>query len=136
MYYELALKIIKTNDKGVDKEIKEKYFVDGCELFAEAELKGIQLYNNECEVVSIKQSKVREFINERNDEKDEIIYIAVIEDTFINENSGDVKKIKSEVGLFADDMKNASRITHEYMKQGLNDMELVRIYKTNFLEII
>ena len=136
MFYELALKIIKTNDKGVDKEIKEKYFVDGCELFAEAELKGIQLYNNEGEVVSIKQSKVREFINERNEEEDEIIYIAVIEDTFINENSGEVKKMKYEVGLFADDMKNASRITHEYMKQGLNDMELVRIYKTNFLEII
>ena len=136
MFYELALKIIKTNDKGVDKEIKEKYFVDGCELFAEAELKGIQLYNNEGEVVSIKQSKVREFINERNEDEDEIIYIAVIEDTFINENSGEVKKMKYEVGLFADDMKNASRITHEYMKQGLNDMELVRIYKTNFLEII
>jgi phosphopantetheine adenylyltransferase len=136
MYYELSLKVTKTNEQGNDKEIKEKYFVDGCELFAEAELKGIQLYNNECEVISIKQSKVREFINERNENKEEIIYIAVIEDSYVNENNGETKKMKYEVGLFAEDMKNASRITHEYMKQGLNDMELVRIYKTNFLEII
>jgi hypothetical protein len=136
MFYELTLKITKQNEKGVDKEIKEKYFVDECELFAEAELKGIQLYNNECDVIAIKESKVREFINQRNEEKKEDIYISIIEDLFINETNGEVKKMKYEVGLFAEDMKSASRITHEYMKQGLNDMNLVKIYRTNFLEII
>lgn len=136
MFYELTLKITKQNEKGVDKEIKEKYFVDECELCSEAELKGIQLYNNECDVVAIKESKVREFINQRNEEKKEDIYISIIEDLFINEANGEVKKMKYEVGLFAEDMKSASRITHEYMKQGLNDMNIVKIYRTNFLEII
>lgn len=134
MYFEVTSKIIRANDKGVDKEIKEKFFVDNCEFFAEAEAKMIEFYNSENDVVAIKQSKVREFANQRKDDEEDI-YIAVIEDIFTNED-GEEKRTKYEVGLFADDMQHATRITHEYMKQGISDMELVKIYKTKFLDII
>jgi hypothetical protein len=134
MFFEVTSKIVKTNEKGQDKEVSEKFFVDNCEFFAEAEARMIEYYNNENNVVAIKASKVREFINEREDEEQDI-YIAVIEDTFINDD-GESKKTKYEVGLFSENISTANKTTHEYMKQGLNDMELVKIYKTKFLEII
>ena len=134
MFFEVTSKIVKTNEKGQDKEISEKFFVDNCEFFAEAEARMIEYYNNENNVVAIKASKVREFINKREDEEQDI-YIAVIEDTFISDD-GESKKTKYEVGLFSVDISTANKTTHEYMKQGLNDMELVKIYKTKFLEII
>ena len=43
MYYELKLKVNKTNDKGEEKEVKE-HFITDCELFAEAEAKGLEQY--------------------------------------------------------------------------------------------
>ncbi len=135
MFFEVTNKIVKTTDKGKDKEVSEKFFVDNCEFFAEAEAKMIEYYNNENDVVAIKTSKVREFINQRENEAEEI-YIAVIEDIFIDSTSGDEKRTKYEVGLFSKDISSANRITHEYMKQGLDDMELVKIYKTKFLDII
>jgi hypothetical protein len=134
MFFEVTSKIVKPNEKGQDKEVSEKFFVDNCEFFAEAEARMIEYYNNENNVVAIKASKVKEFINEREDDEQDI-YIAVIEDTFINDD-GESKKTKYEVGLFSVDISTANRIAHEYMKQGLNDMELVKIYKTKFLEII
>lgn len=135
MFFEVTSKIVKTNDKGKDVEVSEKFFVDNCEFFAEAEAKMIEFYNNENDVVAIKASKIREFVNERNDEEEDI-YIAVIEDIFVDANSGDEKRTKYEVGLFSKDISSANKITHEYMKQGLDDMELVKIYKTKFLDII
>ena len=134
MYFEITSKIVKTNDKGVDKEVTEKFFVDKCEFFAEAEVKTIEFYNNENTVTAIKVSKVREFVNQRTKE-DEDIYIAVIEDIFVNDD-GEEKRTKYEVGLFSENISTANIIVHEYMKEGLDDMELVKIYKTKFLDII
>lgn len=135
MFYEVTSKIIRANNKGIDKEIKEKFFVENCEFFAEAEAKMIEYYNSENDVVAIKQSKVREFVNQRSND-DEHIYIATIEDIFIDEDSGEEKRTKYEVGLFAKNVNEATRLTNEYLRQGMNNFELVKVSKTKFLDII
>lgn len=122
------------NQDGFDKEYKEKFFVENCEFFAEAEVKMLEYYNNENSVTAIKQSKVREFVNNRNDD-DEHIYIATIEDIFIDED-GEEKRTKYEIGLFAKNVNEATRLTNEYLRQGMNDFELVKMSKTKFLDII
>lgn len=122
------------NQEGFDKEYKEKFFVENCEFFAEAEVKMLEYYNNENSVTAIKQSKVREFVNNRNDD-DEHIYIATIEDIFIDED-GEEKRTKYEIGLFAKNVNEATRLTNEYLRQGMNDFELVKMSKTKFLDII
>lgn len=134
MFYEVTSKITSANDKGIDKEIKEKFFVENCEFFAEAEAKMIEFYNSENDVVAIKQSKVREFANQRKDD-DEHIYIATIEDIFIDDD-GEEKRTKYEIGLFAKNVNEATRLTNEYLRQGMNDFELVKVSKTKFLDII
>lgn len=135
MFYEVTSIITKKDQCGNDKECKEKFFIDKCEFFAEAEMKMLGYYNNENLVVAIKQSKVREFVNSREDE-DEDIFIAVIEDIFISEKDGSETRTKYEVALFTDCISNANKIVNEYMKSGLQDMELVKLYKTKFVELI
>lgn len=134
MYYLVKSKRTVQTDKGVDKVVAENYLVDKCIFFAEAEVKMLEEYNNENEVVAMKQSKIREFVNNRiKDEQD--IYIAIIEDIFV-EDDGSEKRIKYEVGVFAESVSEATRIVLDYMKQGIQDFELVKVYKTNIVDII
>lgn len=134
MYYLVKSKRTVPTDKGVDKVIAENYLVDKCIFFAEAEVKMLEEYNNENEVVAMKQSKIREFVNNRiKGEQD--IYIAIIEDIFV-EDDGSEKRIKYEVGVFAESVSEATRIVLDYMKQGIQDFELVKVYKTNIVDII
>lgn len=134
MYYLVKSKRTVPTDKGVDKVIAENYLVDKCIFFAEAEVKMLEEYNNENEVVAMKQSKIREFVNNRiKDDQD--IYIAIIEDIFVEDDESE-KRIKYEVGVFAESVSEATRIVLDYMKQGIQDFELVKVYKTNIVDII
>ena len=135
MFYEVTSIVTRANSDGFDKEYKEKFFIENCEFFAEAEVKMLEYYNNENSVTAIKQSKVREFVNKRSND-DEHIYIATIEDIFIDEDSGEEKRTKYEIGLFAKNVNEATRLTNEYLRQGMNDFELVKVSKTKFLDII
>lgn len=135
MFFELALKVNRINEKGDAKEVTERYITnEKCMLFAEAEQRGLNLYNNDCEVVAIKISNIKEFVNERT-ENDQNIYFAQLEDTFVDDN-GNEKKSKYSVALFATSVKEATNMTLEYAKQGLADLSLVSVKKTSLLDII
>lgn len=134
MWYEVKLKVTKQDNKGNDKEIAESFACD-VELFAQAEQKGMEQYNGECDVVAIKRSNVREFANDRDTSKAQNIYKATIEDTFVSDD-GSEKKTKYHVALFATDVREATSIAESYMAQGLNDMTLVSVSKTSLLDII
>ena len=110
MYYEVTSKRVVIDPKGNDKEISERFIVDNCELFGEAEMKTLQEYNGENDVVAIKQSKIREFVNEKNEEQDEHIYLATIVIIFVDENTGAEKETKYVVGLWATSTENATKI--------------------------
>lgn len=134
MYYEIKSKRSIVDAKGNDKMIAEMFLVENCELFAEAEIKGYQLYNNENEIVAIKQSSIREFVNKRgNDEQ--AIYLATIIDVFIEED-GSEKETKYIVGLFAESVEEATKICLVYMMAGLNSLILVGIKRSRILDII
>ncbi len=48
MFYEIKLKVEKENSKGEMKEVVE-HFITDVELFAEAEAKGLEQYNGNCD---------------------------------------------------------------------------------------
>lgn len=135
MFFEVQAKLIKMNDKGVDKPLTEKLIVKDINLFSEAEFAVMQEYNGEADVVAMKISKIKEFINTRNNDEEDI-YFATIEDKFINESTGDVTPMLYSVALFAENFDRAKDITNSYIKQGLSDMTLVAIKKTKFIDLI
>lgn len=135
MFYEGITKRTAMDSKGADKIVTEKWLVDGCTFFAEAEVQLLEEWNNECEVVALKQSKLREMINERTHEEQEI-YLSTIEDIFIDENSGEEKATKYIIGLFAVSLENATHETIKYMQQGISDMKLIKVQRTKFVEVL
>ena len=131
MYFEA---VIKRNDPQKAKEVTERFIVRGVELFAETEATMLAEYQNECNVIAIKQSKIKDIINSRMDGEEEIYY-ATLEQYYISE-TGNEKSTKTDVALFAKDMTDAKSKLDAYLKQGLQDMSIFKITKTKFLDVI
>lgn len=134
MFYEVISKRIIIDAKGNDKEIAEKFIIDNCELCQEAEKVMLLEYNGENRCTSIKESNLREFVNERQDD-DQAIFLATLEDVFVTDD-GDEKATRYVVGLFANTVEEATKIMIEYMKQGLNNLSLMSIKKTKIVDLL
>jgi hypothetical protein len=135
MFYEVSNKVTVVDKKGNDRQVVEKILVKDISLFSEAELKAIEWYNNENEVVAIKQPpKLMEFVNERT-HLEEAIYIATIESLFIDDEDKE-KTTRYHVGIYALSLEQATELATEYMKGGMDDLSLVGIKKTKIIETI
>lgn len=134
MLYEISSRRTVIDKRGNDKSLTEHFLVDKIELFAEAEQKGLELYNGENDIVAIKRSNIHEIVNKRKD-NDERIYLASIESLFVDDE-GNESTTKYVVALFAKTLQSATTIALDYMKQGLDDMTLVGIKKSKFEDII
>lgn len=131
MFYEIKLKVQKENAKGEMKEVTEHYITD-VELFAEAEQKGMELYNNDCDVFSVIRSKIKETVNGKQEEKP--FFKATVTDTF-TDDEGNEKDSKYFVLVCAKDIPEANRRMEDYLRQGF-DMKLDGIVKTKILDVI
>ena len=85
-------------------------------------------------MVAVKRSNVREIVNE-NEEKQHY-FKATIVDTFIDDKTEKEKELRYYVLIRADDLSEATAKAKEYMRQGLQDMRLDGIVKTNILELL
>lgn len=132
MFYEIKLKVDKDNGKGEMKGVVE-HFITDVGLFAEAEAKGLEQYNGNCDVTSITRSNVVEIVNEKEEGKP--FYKATITSTFTDEN-GDEKENKYYNLVCAKDITEANRLMQEHMRQGLEDMRLDAIQKTKIIDLI
>ena len=131
MFYEATIKTVHPDKNGVVKEFTEKMIVENCNLFSEAEQK--LMLSRECEVTALKRSAIKEFVNTNKD--GDAIFIATITAKYIDDN-GKEKEMQYKVALWANDITEAHNITKNYMRQGLDDMELKGINQTKFVELI
>ena len=139
MFYHIKISY-GSNEQGENVNKNEEYLVKDCELHAEAEQRGYEYASeyqfNDADIVSVKRSNIREFVNEVANEDETIIYDAIIADIYINENTGKEKLLKYHVGVFAKSMSDATKKVYEYMQQGLNDMRFIGVKETKIVEII
>lgn len=136
MFYELAIKVNRIQDSGKEKEVVERYITD-CELFSEAEVKGMDLLSQdqaEGDVIAIKRSNVYEIVNESKTYEEKMFKVKLVKTFF--EDSGKEKELQYHVLLWATDMNDANIKAQNYLKQGLEDMKIVGIKETNLLSII
>ena len=134
MIYESKVSFTKIV-KGNDKVMKEKYMVAEAESFGDAETQTYEFCDGETDldVIDVKRSKVREIINTRTDEND-VIFVADVADTQINEEGEEVELIY-KWALFANDFDQAYKRVNEYLKQGYN-MQAVGMKKSKFVDVI
>lgn len=137
--YEIQITFTKTDSKGNDRIVKENLILEHAGSFADAEQIGYDYGSGLAgiDVVSIKRSKLKEIVNERpfNDETCKI-YVAQIVDHFVDMETEETKDIKYSVALFAHDMKEAHQAIEQYMKQGLEDMDLIGIKETKYNDVL
>lgn len=134
MIHEVTLRRTVVDAKGCDKEIKENYLVENKVFCAEAEATMLEYWNAECEVTSVRQSKIVEFVNKRDNDGQEI-YLSEVESIFVDED-GEEKSTKYVVGLFATSLEEATNMMKEYMRQGIQDMRLVSVKRTKIADLL
>lgn len=132
MLYEVKVKVKRENARGEEKEVSEHYIMDNIELFAEAEAKTMEEFNNECDVFFICRSKIKEIVNQK--EIDKPFFKATIVDV-ITDGNGEEKEIKESVLVCAKDVAEATKLMEDYLKQGF-DMSLNGIVKTKILDLL
>lgn len=138
MIFLTAIKLTIVDKKGNDKVTTNRYIVENAELFGEVESKLYEEFGEETgfEVSSIKISKLREIINEAPQGETECkIYFATICDHIMTDE-GDVKDMQYSVALHAHDINEAHKAIDQYMKQGMEDMELVGLKCTKYLSVL
>jgi ribosomal protein L20A (L18A) len=139
MLYETSIKTTIVDNKGNDKVITSRYIIENAELFGEAENKLYEEFGNETgfEVTSIKISKLKEIINETPQDDTECkIYFATIVDKFYDADKDETTETQYVVALHAHDINEAYKAIDQYMKQGMEDMELVGLKCTKYLEVL
>lgn len=129
----------KISYENEGKVVKEQYIIENAELFGEVESKLYEEFGNfpNFGVLSIKtNNKIREVINEKPVDDDECkVFYATICDFFTDDN-GKTKEIPYVVVAFAHDMNEAKSAVDQYMRMGLEDMELKAIKETKFVDIL
>lgn len=135
MYYEGKIKY----NNALGDTVKEDYLIDGCELHGEAET---ALYTHiseygfeDSDVLSVKRTKIMEFVNNEQD-TDDYIYYATIASIFLDEKTGKEKETRYIVAVYAKDIDTATKCVNDYMKQGLEDLKLIGIKRTKIVEVL
>lgn len=134
--YEVQINYVTVDNKGNDKNVKVNLVVTNATSFAEAEETGYEYGEGltNVDVISIKRSKIKEVLNERNNDTD-LIWLAELMTLFLDDE-GNEKQIKYKTVLFAPTFDGAKAFVAEYMKQGYDDMSLVSLKLTKYNEII
>ena len=138
MIFETSISVTVVDKRGNDKSQRKFYIVENAELFGEVESKLYEEFGNEAgfEVASIKISKLKEIINEAPQGNEVKIYFATIIDRFYDADKDETTENQYTVALHAHDINEAYKAIDQYMKQGMEDMELVGIKCTKYLEVL
>ena len=139
MLYETSIKTTVVDSKGNDKVVTSRYIIENAELFGEVESKLYEEFGNETgfEVATIKISKLKEIINEAPQGDTECkIYFATIIDRFYDADKDETTETQYTVALHAHDINEAYKAIDQYMKQGMEDMELVGLKCTKYISVL
>lgn len=132
MFYEAKIKVEKTLDSGEVKDVTEHFILDA-ELFGEAEQIMFEEYpNQKIDVFTVYRSKIREIINQKEDDKP--FFKAIVIDIFTDDN-GREKETKYEILVCAESVAEATAITTEYLKQGYN-LRLDEVKRVKIIDYI
>lgn len=137
MFYEATTKVTRLNEKGEEKQVIERYVIQNCETFSEAEERAAKTYaydNTDGDVVAIRRSKLYEIVNENK--TDGKYFKAKLASVFVDEKTGKEKMTYYDLLLNAGSMDEANKIMQEYMKAGLADFLLMEIKETKYNEVI
>lgn len=138
MIWEATISTVIIDKNGNDKILKRAYLLENYGSFGDVEEKLTNEFGTETDfdVCAIKKSKLKEIVNEQPQGDCCKIYFATIVDKFYDADKDETTETKYTVALFAHDISEAHKAIDGYMKQGFEDMELVGLKCTKYLEVL
>ena len=137
MIYETKTQYTIIDHNGNDKVVRERFLILEAMSFADAESQTYLHYNNytqsDIDVVDIKRSKLREILNSRSNEN-ENIFVADVADIQYNDDGEEVE-IVYKVALFALNLDDAYAKLKRHLEQGYS-MQAIGVRKTKFVDLI
>lgn len=136
MIYKFQIQYVAVDESGNDKQMKENYVTEQFNMFSEVENFALEYFSafTDIDVVEIKRdARIKEIANSRSN-GDDMIWEAVVQETFLIEDKE--KKSKYRMLLFAPSFDSAKAFITEYMKQGYNDMKLVSLKLTKYIDVL
>lgn len=127
------LKVVAKVKSEEGKANKLTYLVEGTGVHGEAEVKVYEDLkgHTDVDVVSVKRTKVMEIVNKMDETSSlQRTYLATVQATYVLDNGKESKR-KYPVLLWAEDMDDANSIIKDYMRQGLDDMDLVKLAESD-----
>lgn len=131
MLYEIKLIHEIDTPKGERKQVCETYLYDA-EFVSECEKKALAEIPD-CEVISVVRSKIIEVVNE--DVRNGAFFKAKIAEITVNDDGSESSR-SYMVLCNAENLPKATTIFQDYIKQGLENMELQNIVKTRIIDIL
>lgn len=135
--YEVKYSYTTIDNKGNDKVVKNTIICEHAASFGDAEEIAYDFANGETDldVIAVKRSSIKEIINRRASDNDKIFTATIVDTCYIDGKDEPVEN-KYILALHAEDINQAHSIVREYMKQGLNDMELVGLKCTKYISVL
>lgn len=133
--YEIKITYLAEKN-GKEKVVKENLILEHAESFSDAEEIGYEYASGlkAVDVTDIKRSRIKEVLNARQSQED-LIWQAELMDVF-HDDEGNEKEIKYKTILFAQSFDNAKAFISEYMRQGYDNMSLVSLKLTKFINVL
>lgn len=139
MFYSIKAKYLKMTETGRLKKVTEEYLVDGAQTHGEAEDTGYKMgceYNlASFDVVGVKRSSIKEFVNKEAEMEGRDIYVATTVMLEIDEN-GNETETSFDVGVYANTVDEATKEVNDYIKTRMGDFVVTSVKKTKILEVL
>lgn len=130
MFYEIAAKLKEITPQGKEICSTHKYLTEQ-QLYAEAEHVILQKHPDN-ETYAIKKSKLMEVLNSPTD--DSRAFVATLQQQY--DIDGKKSAMKYDVLLFAEDFDKARQTVKDYLRQGYDDMELVKLSESKIEAVL
>lgn len=130
MFYEITAKTKETNAKGKEVSVNHKYLTEQG-FYAEAEHVILQQHPDS-DTYSIAKSRIREVVNTRTEE--DKAFVATLQQKY--DIDGNKSAMKYDVLLFAEDFDKARQIVREHLRQGYDEMELVKLSESKIEAVL
>lgn len=130
MFYEITAKTKETNANGKEVPVNHKYLTEQG-FYAEAEHVILQQHPDN-ETYAIKKSKLMEVLNSPTD--DSRAFVATLQQEY--DIDGNKSAMKYDVLLFAEDFDKARQIVREHLRQGYDEMELVKLSESKIEAVL
>ena len=137
-YFEVSIKLDKTQENGLTKKVTEKYLIEAMS-FTEAEARAVEYItpyvSGEFDITAIRRTKIAEIFESKAEQADRF-YSAKVAFITIDERTAVEKRVLQQVIVRATDFDDARNVLQDGMSGSMADWEKAQLSETNIIDLV